>query len=64
MCDRAHERMTMVVVTHEVGFVREVAHRVAFIDEGRLIEIAPLAVFFDNPYHERTKSFLNQILVH
>jgi polar amino acid transport system ATP-binding protein len=60
----AHEGMTMVVVTHEMGFAREVAHRVAFIDDGRVIEIAPPAVFFDNPSQERTKSFLSQILVH
>ncbi len=64
MRDLAYEGMTMVVVTHEMGFAREVAHRVAFIDDGRVIEIAPPAVFFDNPSHERTKSFLSQILVH
>jgi polar amino acid transport system ATP-binding protein len=64
MRDLADEGMTMVVVTHEMGFAREVAHRVAFIDDGRVIEIAPPAVFFDHPSHERTKSFLSQILVH
>jgi len=64
MRDLAREGMTMVVVTHEMGFAREVAHRVAFIDDGRVIEIAPPAVFFDNPSQERTKSFLSQILVH
>ena len=64
MRDLAHERMTMAVVTHEMGFAKEVAHRVAFIDDGRVIEIAPPAVFFDNPSQERTKSFLSQILVH
>ena len=64
MRDLAHEGMTMVVVTHEMGFAREVANRVAFIDYGRLIEIAPPAAFFDNPSHERTRSFLSQILVH
>jgi len=64
MRDLAREGMTMVVVTHEMGFAREVANRVAFIDDGRLIEIAPPAAFFDNPSQERTKSFLSQILVH
>jgi polar amino acid transport system ATP-binding protein len=60
----AHEGMTMVVVTHEMGFAREVAHRIAFMDNGRLIEIATPAAFFDNPEHDRTKTFLSKILKH
>ena len=60
----AHEGMTMVVVTHEMGFAREVAHRVVFMDEGRLIENAPPDIFFTNPQHERTLLFLSKILAH
>ena len=64
MKDLAKEGMTMVVVTHEMGFAREVAHRVVFMDEGRLIESAPPDVFFSRPEHERTKLFLSKILTH
>ena len=64
MRDLAREGMTMVVVTHEMGFAREVAHRVAFMDEGRLVEIAKPDDFFDNPTHARTKAFLSKILKH
>lgn len=60
----AHEGMTMVVVTHEMGFAREVSHRVVFMDEGRLIEAAPPGEFFTNPQYERTKMFLSKILSH
>jgi len=60
----AHEGMTMVVVTHEMGFAREVAHRVIFMDEGRLIESARPEEFFRNPKNERTKLFLSKILTH
>lgn len=60
----ALEGMTMVVVTHEMGFAREVAHRVVFMDEGRLVECAPPTEFFTNPQHERTKLFLSKILSH
>ncbi|MBC7357501.1 MAG: amino acid ABC transporter ATP-binding protein [Desulfacinum sp.] len=60
----AREGMTMVVVTHEMGFAREVAHRVVFMDEGRLIESAPPEVFFSNPQNERTRLFLSKILTH
>ncbi len=60
----ALEGMTMVVVTHEMGFAREVAHRVVFMDEGRLVESAPPTDFFTNPQHERTKLFLSKILSH
>jgi general L-amino acid transport system ATP-binding protein len=56
-------KMTMVVVTHEVGFARHVAHRVVFLDEGKLVEEAPPDTFFSNPQSERTKLFLSQILM-
>ena len=60
----AREGMTMVVVTHEMGFAREVANRVDFMDEGQLIESAPPDVFFSHARHERTKMFLSKILTH
>ncbi len=60
----AHEGMTMIVVTHEMGFAREVAHRVAFMDYGELIEIAPPEEFFARPQSERTRLFLSKILTH
>ncbi|MEJ5360010.1 MAG: amino acid ABC transporter ATP-binding protein [Desulfobacterales bacterium] len=60
----AHEGMTMIVVTHEMGFAREVAHRVAFMDYGELIEIAPPEEFFARPRSERTRHFLSKILTH
>ena len=58
----AREGMTMVVVTHEMGFAREVADRVIFMDEGTIVEVGPPEHFFTNPTHERTKLFLSQIL--
>lgn len=58
----AREGMTMVVVTHEMGFAREVADRVIFMDEGSIIEVGTPEHFFKNPTHERTKLFLSQIL--
>lgn len=58
----AKEGMTMVVVTHEMGFAREVADRVIFMDEGAIVEVGPPEHFFVNPTHERTKLFLSQIL--
>lgn len=58
----AQSGMTLIVVTHEVGFARHVADRVVLFDEGMLIEEAPPDKFFDNPEHERTKAFLSQIL--
>jgi polar amino acid transport system ATP-binding protein len=64
MRDLAHEGITMIVVTHEMGFAKEVCHRVAFMDEGRLIEIAPPKEFFANPKNERTKLFLSKIMTH
>jgi len=62
MKELAHEGMTMVVVTHEMGFAREVATRVLFMDEGRILEDAPPAEFFGNPKHPRLKEFLSKIL--
>ena len=64
MSDLAKDGMTMIVVTHEMGFAKEVAHRVAFMDEGELIEIASPKDFFDNPQSDRTKMFLSKILTH
>jgi polar amino acid transport system ATP-binding protein len=58
----AREGMTMVVVTHEMGFAREVADRVIFMDHGRIIEEGTPEHFFTNPTHERAKLFLSQIL--
>jgi polar amino acid transport system ATP-binding protein len=58
----AKEGMTMVVVTHEMGFAREVADRVIFMDEGAVVEVGTPQHFFTNPTHERTKLFLSQIL--
>jgi ABC-type polar amino acid transport system ATPase subunit len=62
MADLARGGMTMVVVTHEMGFARRVADRVVFMDEGRIIEVGPPEHFFQNPQNERTKRFLDQIL--
>jgi polar amino acid transport system ATP-binding protein len=58
----AREGMTMIVVTHEMGFAREVADRVVFMDEGRILEEGSPEHFFKNPVHERAKQFLSQIL--
>jgi polar amino acid transport system ATP-binding protein len=58
----AKEGMTMVCVTHEMGFAREVADRVIFMDEGAIVEVGTPEHFFTNPTHERTKLFLSQIL--
>lgn len=58
----AMEGMTMVVVTHEMGFAREVADRVIFMDEGKVVEVGTPEHFFVNPSHDRTKLFLKQIL--
>ena len=62
MTDLAKEGMTMMVVTHEMGFARRVAHRVIFMDEGQIVEANTPQAFFDSPQHERTKLFLSQIL--
>ncbi len=58
----AREGMTMIVVTHEMGFAREVADRVVFMDEGKILEEGSPEHFFKNPEHERAKQFLSQIL--
>jgi general L-amino acid transport system ATP-binding protein len=58
----ADSGMTMVVVTHEVGFAREVADRIVFMDGGIIVEEATPEEFFQNPQEERTKKFLSQIL--
>lgn len=58
----AREGMTMIVVTHEMGFAREVADRIIFMDEGKILEEGSPEYFFKNPEHERTKQFLSQIL--
>jgi polar amino acid transport system ATP-binding protein len=60
----AHEGMTMVVVSHEMGFAREVSHRVVFMAEGSLLESASPQEFFGNPQHERTRQFLSKVLTH
>jgi general L-amino acid transport system ATP-binding protein len=62
MVGLAEEGMTMLCVTHEMGFARQVANRVIFMDQGQIVEQNSPAEFFDNPQHERTKLFLSQIL--
>ena len=62
MIELAREGMTMIVVTHEMGFAKSVAHRVLFMDYGQIVEGNTPDEFFDNPQHERTKLFLSQIL--
>ncbi|MGD9504653.1 MAG: amino acid ABC transporter ATP-binding protein [Syntrophobacteraceae bacterium] len=62
MVKMAREGMTMVVVTHEMGFAREVADRVVFMDHGEILEVGTPAHFFEDPQHPRTKKFLSQIL--
>ncbi|MGI6143038.1 MAG: amino acid ABC transporter ATP-binding protein [bacterium] len=62
MKDLAREGMTMVVVTHEMGFAREVGDRVIFIDEGRIVEEGPPERIFSNPQNPRTQAFLSKIL--
>jgi len=64
MIDLAEEGMTMLCVTHEMGFARKVADRVIFMDRGEIIEQNTPETFFTNPQHERTKLFLSQILGH
>ncbi|MDR1529096.1 MAG: amino acid ABC transporter ATP-binding protein [Burkholderiales bacterium] len=64
MVKLAQEGMTMMVVTHEMGFARKVAHRVIFMDQGRIIEDLPKEDFFGKPHTERAQQFLDKILVH
>jgi general L-amino acid transport system ATP-binding protein len=62
MIELAREGMTMIVVSHEMGFAKSVAHRVLFMDYGQIVETNTPDEFFDNPQHDRTKLFLSQIL--
>ena len=64
MTELATSGMTMIVITHEMGFARRAAHRVVFMDEGALVESAAPADFFDHPETERAKDFLGKILTH
>ena len=64
MVELAHEGMTMVVVTHEMGFARKVADKMVFMDEGRIVEQSAPEPFFDNPQTDRCRTFLSQILQH
>ncbi|GAB4169938.1 MAG: amino acid ABC transporter ATP-binding protein [Rhodocyclaceae bacterium] len=64
MVELAREGMTMMVVTHEMGFARKVAHRVIFMDEGRIVEDDAKEAFFGNPRSERAQQFLSKILHH
>ena len=64
MIDLAQTGMTMIVVTHEMGFARTVADEMVFMDEGRIVESAPPEQFFSSPESDRTKLFLSQILSH
>ena len=64
MVELAREGMTMLCVTHEMGFAREVANRVVFMDQGEIVETADPETFFNYPKNERTKAFLSQILAH
>ncbi|MCA9916680.1 MAG: amino acid ABC transporter ATP-binding protein [Anaerolineales bacterium] len=64
MLDLAKEGMTMVVVTHEMGFARSAADRMVFMDSGQVVEIASPEELYNNPQHERTKLFLSKILTH
>jgi len=64
MIQLANEGMTMLVVTHEMGFAKTVADQMIFMDEGKIVEQAKPEDFFNNPQSERTKLFLSQILNH
>ena len=64
MIDLAKDGMTMICVTHEMGFARSVADNVVFMDQGEIVETGPPGTFFDNPKSDRTKLFLEQILTH
>ena len=64
MKDLAESGMTMMCVTHEMGFAREVANRVIFVDKGQILEDETPEEFFTNPKHERAKQFLQQVMTH
>jgi general L-amino acid transport system ATP-binding protein len=62
MVQLAEDGMTMLVVSHEMGFARQIADRMVFMDEGQIVETNAPKAFFDHPQHERTRLFLSQIL--
>ncbi|MDJ0785128.1 MAG: ATP-binding cassette domain-containing protein, partial [Desulfosarcinaceae bacterium] len=64
MVKLAEEGMTMCVVTHEMGFARQVAHRVIFMDDGKLVETGAPDTFFDSPQTDRAAAFISKILTH
>jgi general L-amino acid transport system ATP-binding protein len=64
MIEMAEQGITMVCVTHEMGFARKVADRVIFMDDGQIVEQNNAADFFDRPVNERTQDFLSKILAH
>lgn len=64
MVSLAEQGITMLCVTHEMGFARAVADRVIFMDQGQIVEQAPPAVFFDQPQHPRTQAFLAKVIGH
>ena len=64
MIELADEHMTMICVTHEMGFARQVADTVVFMDHGQVVEVAPPQTFFSDPENERTRQFLKQVLMH
>jgi ABC-type polar amino acid transport system ATPase subunit len=64
MVELAEAHMTMICVTHEMGFARTVADTMVFMDHGQIVEVAPPEAFFSNPQNERTKLFLSQLLAH
>ncbi len=64
MLDLAREGMTMVIVSHEMGFARAAANRVVFMDQGRIVETGAPEQIFDNPHHDRTRLFLSKVLQH
>jgi general L-amino acid transport system ATP-binding protein len=64
MVEMADQGITMICVTHEMGFARQVADRVIFMDQGQIVEQNTAAAFFDNPQNERTQDFLSKILAH
>jgi general L-amino acid transport system ATP-binding protein len=64
MIELAEEHMTMICVTHEMGFAKTVADTMVFMDNGQIVEAASPADFFANPQHQRTRLFLSQVLSH
>ncbi len=64
MVSLAEDHMTMICVTHEMGFARTVADKVIFMDAGQIVEVAPPDEFFSAPKNQRTKLFLSQVLSH